>query len=44
LKPHASSCDILIFISGDFVGAKDILSRMKYYDNINEQIREELMG
>jgi hypothetical protein len=30
-------------IPEDFVAAKEILSQMKYYDNISEQIREKIM-
>ena len=35
---------IPVFISEDFDAAKEILSKMKYYDNISEQIREKMMG
>ncbi|XP_028400285.1 iron-sulfur cluster co-chaperone protein HscB-like [Dendronephthya gigantea] len=32
------------FDKEDFLAAKEILSKMKYYDNISEQIREKIMG
>ena len=35
---------IPVFISEDFDAAKEILSKMKYYDNISKQIREKMMG
>ena len=47
IKDNLELCTInasRAFGKQDFVAAKETLSKMKYYDNINEQLREKLMG